>query len=702
MTTLDRTGRRKEEDAEVIALWGVPGRNPALFECPARPGEGRLDRFARLLAGEWPRLAAGAAVLALVPLLAHQNTRPGDDGASVSERTLGAVPFVAEPGADGMSPGSPADAWSAAGTPRSGNLLSFIRTGETPRNAVSGTGKKENVDWLSAVKSAVRAAAPAAAKTRTLPTPSPKLAGALKGLIDRASGGSARSGAAPEAPRLSAPSSQGLLSALRVADSLPRPSGRAPRGTSQAGTASGSPLLARLPSSGRASAADSLRDAVSAFSPSAGGAAMAGAGPAVFDGARGPGANPAGAPKAPGESLEFARRKMEMEKEMDLKYAKRKYNEVGRQEMLDKVKAESAAKLTETVVGKLLDGAFGLAQKASRGEGGDGEGGEESAVAANERSKAARVELGRSVDGLGRTGNSLNQEASQIRAGRDRFLNQKMVPPIQSSGMKASQASQAIGAANGTLEEVGSALDGAIQNIGKANQATGRQIQALEDYSRAAERRIDSWQVEAFVPGAPVGGMLDVRSDAQNLLGSAGQWQQSAAQGVQAAGQTAAAAPKDLVPEQTQLSGALADSTVRKQVAEYGALPKGSERLATAGALVQSTNGKGRSTIAEHAKAAEMTGAARRLAESTFQQAGAVRDELKMFDMRLEMGAMRLGALSRTFQGQSASGDVAGANATAAVFDAEKGALLAELTGNAQKIPPVQKQLVKAEKKLGL
>ena len=691
---------------DLVALWdtgdGLAGR--PMFRAKAKPG--RLGRRIAGLPFNLAGAAAGLMVLALVPFLAQEGSRPTafDEGFG-SEAPLGSAPFLAEPGSGVMSPGRTYDGEEA---PRSDDPLAMVRFAEAASNAAASapaptaTKRPDRTDWVSALKNAVRTAAPAAVKRAGLPSPSAKLAGALKGIMGGA--GSSASKSSVEAPRLSAPSSNDLLSKLRPSDSLQlRRSEPLLRSLAKGGpTASASQGVATFPSSARpaggASASESLRDAVSSFgSPSANG--QGGGGPAVFDGGRGPGANPAGAAKAPGESLEFTRRKMEMEKEMDLKFAKRKYNELERGQMLDKVNAESAAKMKETVAGKLIDGAFGLAQKAIGGGEGGGKGNEESASAANQEAKAALQRLDGSNASLGKRGTSRANVAQELTAGGDGYTAPGMAPIVQGAATKAQQGFKSLGAASGQFAQLNAALDKSNTNIVKANDATESLIQVEDKYIGAVQQRIGGWQLAGFADNDSAGSLLETRIDAKGPLGNAANGESAAKQLLSASQGSAAGAPSDMNSEVNRMTKLTNAPTIRRQAMENRTLSLAAPEISKDNAALTSTVADGQTMISAGAKAVQLTGGARKAAETTFTNAESVRDQLKAFEDNADAVASQLQGHSIAFDKAMALGNLPAAKAAMAAFEAARAPLLAQAATLAQLTPPVHQKLGEARSK---
>lgn len=710
-TSEDRRGMAGGVD--LVALWET-GDNlggAPVFKGKAKPGANRWVRRAGALPMNWAAVAAGLMVLTLVPFLAQEGSRPpaANEGLG-ADGVLGVDPFVAEAGAGAMSPGFPSDGSDVVraqdpslmvlGPERPG-----IAAAAAPSSAPTAPAAKPAgaTDWAAALKNAVRTAAPAAVKKAGLPSPSARLTGALKALAGGAGSSASKAVTSTgEALRLSAPSSKDLLSSFKAMDSLQlrrsepllrsmARGGSVPSSISQGGANFNSSARP----SGGASASENLRDAVAAFgSPSANG--QGGGGPAVFDGGRGPGANPAGAAKAPGESLEFQRRKMEMEKEMDLKYAKRKYNELGRQEMLDKVNAESAAKMKETIAGKVIDGAFGLAQKAMGGEGG-GKGNEESASAANQEAKAARQRLDGSAASLGERGASRANVAQGLTSGGDRYLAPGMAPIVQGAATKAQLGFKSMGAASGQFAQLNAALDKANMNIVKANDATESLIQLEDKYIGGVQQRIGGWQLPGFKDMDVAGNMLETRIDAKGPLGNAANGESTAKHLLSAAQGAAGSSPSDMNSEVTRMQALTA--TVKEHAKLNRTLSLAPGEIGKDNAALTSTVADGQSMISAGAKAVQLTGGARKIAESTYTNAESVRDQLKAFENLADAKAMELQGLSATFDAQITAQDYAGANLTMIKFTAAKTPLQAQVTTLSQLTPPVHQQLGQARSK---
>lgn len=643
---------------DLVALWET-GDNlggAPVFKGKAKPGANRWARRAGGLSMNWAAIAAGLMVLTMVPFLAQEGSRPpalneGPGGDSV----LGVDPFVAEAGGGAMSPGYPSDG-SDVERAKDPSLMVLgperpgIATAASPASAPTAPAPKQagGTDWASALKNAVRTAAPAAVKKAGLPSPSARLAGALKAIA--AGAGSSASKSSSEPLRLSAPSSKDLLSSFKAMDSLQlRRSEPLMRSTARGGSTpssisqGGATFNSSARPSGGASASENLRDAVAAFgSPSANG--QGGGGPAVFDGGRGPGANPAGVAKAPGESLEFQRKKMEMEKEMDLKFAKRKYNELGRQEMLDKVKAESSAKMKETIAGKMIDGAFGMAQKAMGGEGG-GKG--QSAVESAERAEAERQRMPGARAPLQDSGEKVGQAAEQVK--NDRYLGSKFTPPLQAVSAKARLAGSASENADAVLENGNRSVIEANKATAQANASTERQVAAAEKYAEAAKARISAWNIQMFNPGAPVGQMLGQESDAQKHLAQSDRSRQVTDQSIQTAQAILNAAPQTTQPEEQAMTRAVGQvaAASRDDNPSLGAAP---DAVRQVGGRLGVSNGTTRQAIASTREASASSADARQLAGMADTGARSLRSSLMGFDQEMNTTAKTLKGLSMQYQ----------------------------------------------------
>lgn len=706
---------------DLVALWetgdGLGGA--PVFKGKAKPGANRWVRRAGALSMNWAAVAAGLMVLTLVPFLAQEGSRPPalNEGSPL-DGVLGVDPFVAEAGAGAMSPGFPSDG-SDVERAQDPSLMVLgperpgVATAAAPASAPTGPAPKAAgaTDWAAALKNAVRTAAPAAVKRAGLPSPSARLAGALKAIAAGAGSSASKASSSPsEALRLSAPSSKDLLSAFKASDSLqlrrsePLLRSLARGGPVTSGAQGGVAFPSSLPSSARpagGSASENLRDAVSAFgSPSANG--QGGAGPAVFDGGKGPGANPAGVAKAPGESLEFMRKKMEMEKEMDLKYAKRKYNELGRQEMLDKVNAESAAKMKETVAGKMIDGAFGLAQKAMGGEGGGkGGGGGESAVEAHEKAEAARRKYDGRVAALRGEAGHVSQQGGLAEATGDEYSGKQIAPHVKHAGLVGSQAAQANEAASQSLAQAGGARGGAIQEIGQVNSATGQQIQAMQNYTGAQRERINRWEIESFSPGGSKGNMLEVQADGKSPLSKAQERQQKAKQAEQVAAANAASAPPGVSPDVKAVEKIVRDPKVQRQSKANSTITEVPVKLGGLNGNVAGTNADGQGVIALANNATGVTAAAREAAATALNKAEGVRGGLKSLDPTIDATEGQLATLSGIYRLNQFINPSA-AEAAKGKFIMIKEAVRGPFEAQAGQLPAVQETHQQAQAKLGL
>ncbi|MBI5595385.1 MAG: hypothetical protein HY928_04780 [Elusimicrobia bacterium] len=690
----------------------TPVRRPT-----AHPACGAWRTWSSFVRRESWCIVAGLAVLMLVPLLSDRGLP--EELAAGSGRPSGSLLtelFLPEPGVDGMSPGGPMDGGFAEQKNR--DPLALIRgpqRGKEAPSAGSAPGRqKRQDDWGSAIKEAVRAAAPSAARKAGLPRPSRKLAGALRGLMERAAGGAAR-GAPLELPRLAAPSSQGLFSALRPRDSLPASREASIRGVATRG---GGPtqlaMLSPFPGRGTGQAgAEPLRDAIAAsgFSAAQGGAA---GGPGAAEAGRFPSPSGIKDARTASESLAYLRAKTEMEKELDLKYAKRRYNELERGQMLDKVKAEGAAKMAETVVGKALDGLFGLAQNGKKGagtqeeaqpeaaeapvEGAPGGGTAATAVGANALAEEERRRLEATLAPLGRAGSRIGGTAEQLLAGGDTFLAPKLSPALASSGGKLASASSALKSADAALARTNRSLADANAGLEQANMETARQEEALRKYVSAAGQRIAAWDIEGFSPGVPVGGGLGGAADASRALGAAERGVRAAGEQLAAADQAAAASPRDLRPETSSLRRAIEDPAALSQRRNYGALARTPKELESAGAALERSKAAFRAALERAAQAKEKTEESKEAAAAADAAALKLRSELRSFDGELEKGAEQLQDLANRYAQVRNRPE---ASAVQQAFESLKSGLGGSLDAEAGKVPAIRQKLRDARRRLG-
>ncbi|TBR23897.1 hypothetical protein EPO15_05110 [bacterium] len=193
------------------------------------------------------------------------------------------------------------------------------------------------------------------------PRPRPnvgKMAGAIRGL-SALGGGGGGTGASLKLDPLSAsgvPNRAAGSNALTRSQATPGFRGA----TSRSGASSGAGEDLRAAGArqsdifNKGGGAAAALDSASREAIPAGGAGSSGGRPGEGGETKNPGGNSQKDNKSLGESLAFIRQKMEMEKALDLKWERKKWNEFGRQKMME----ESALKLGFDMFGKFAEKAF--------------------------------------------------------------------------------------------------------------------------------------------------------------------------------------------------------------------------------------------------------------------------------------------------------------------------------------------------------
>lgn len=366
-----------------------------------QPPSGSLwERLLRLKGSELAFVLAGAGALTLAPVAEYLVSRAPDESSLEAGFDSGAAPFEdAETYEDGVRrmsagglPGQHGRVIKPLDAPNPLSMITGVpedaKTGaETPGiegEPVNKRRRAKKTNWKEALSSAAAQGASKAGRAASLPKPSAKLSGALKGLSALSSGGGASSGAALAAPKLEAPSSKGLtgtperISTLSRVTATPDFRGEASRGVSMAG----GPEPARSSFDGRpGSAAGAGEFLLPTSRPAAGGAlASSGGGIPSMDGAsgdKGPGVSASQDQRQMGESLAFQQKKMEMQKAVDLKWAKKQYNELDKRKMQDQINAQTQSQLALKAVdiaGQLANTALQAALQGGQGQGGGGGG----------------------------------------------------------------------------------------------------------------------------------------------------------------------------------------------------------------------------------------------------------------------------------------------------------------------------------------
>jgi len=386
------SGGGKKSGAAVVPTWGGPGAGAdKLAGAPMFRGAGAMagkkslmGRLKGLKTKDMAFIAAGLGVLVMAPLAEYLISDSGDGAATMSEGFDRKGGFFAEPqdlyeaGVEGIAPGGLMGRDTDVITPlnvRDPSSLIMGPGGQEEKPAPSAVidepkrdAPKDDTDWKKIIDSA-KSGVKAATKKVKLPRPNAKLAGALSGLKGLAGGGNTRASlslAAPRTPGAQAPGSAGTsLSRTQAVPGFRGAGGRSLTGGG--GQTSGG--------FGRASnPGGTTGQSASSYGGINGGGTGTGFGRPGGQGTptKNPGGNSTKDNKTLGENLAFLRAKMNMEKAIDLKWAKKRYNELERKKMLEQMAAQTAQQAFMKILDRLLKG--GEKGKDGGGSGGGGGG----------------------------------------------------------------------------------------------------------------------------------------------------------------------------------------------------------------------------------------------------------------------------------------------------------------------------------------
>ncbi|MBI3296605.1 MAG: hypothetical protein HYZ75_00460 [Elusimicrobia bacterium] len=386
------TGGAKKKDDDKggavapLPMWSsAPGDKLAgmpMFRGASMRTNSLLGRLRNLKTKDVAFIGAGLAVLIMAPLAEYLVSESGDSAATLTpgfDQKGGVFPNGSDPAEMGIQQlarggllGENPDVITPANY-RDPSSLIMAFGGEkqepppaaTPTPDVKRDAPKDNV-WDRVVDSA-KAAGTSVSRKVGLPKPGGKLAGALSGLRGLASGSSGA-----KSNNLAAPDSKGLFSSPRGSNALTQsqaiPGYRGAGARSMAAGSGGNGFDGRRGggsgSGGGGQAGDVTGGGVS------GGGKVTGGSAADGDPTKNPSGSSTKDNKALGENLEFLRRKMLMEKEMDLKFAKRRYDELERKKMIEQTLVQTAQQAFLKILDKLLEG-----KKKEEGGGGGGGGG---------------------------------------------------------------------------------------------------------------------------------------------------------------------------------------------------------------------------------------------------------------------------------------------------------------------------------------
>lgn len=727
---------RAEERSGNTPVWGTPGlAGRPMYRVYAAPGLSAWQRFRRRWGPDAPLLSLGLAALILGPYFAAQLDAPeAEEGAGTlfsMESRRYADPRVPEHGLFmGMSPGGLPGEKERTGVAGGGaDPLAWVvpmGAGEAAEEEPESEPRKNpETDWKSALKNAVRPAAKAAVKKAGLPVPHRKLAALAGKLAEKLNGSAASS--AQAAARLPAPTLAGLAYKPVVQDSLPARAGRgtflakAGRGAGE-GPAAGFPAGSDRRPGAVAGSAEFLRDAPAAMGGPAARFVPGGGHGGAGDAEKGPSPSSAKDARTITETLAAMKAKLEMQKAVELKWAKKKYNELEKRQMLDKTAAESSARMAEQVVGKVLEGAFALSQagmaKTGGGEGGgaaaEGGGGSgggsggggggssgdsSTACGANKEAAEAQKGLAAGEAGLGAAGQRLARAAGTLQSSSDRFLAPKLSPVFSSAGGKLSRADGAYSQAGDALGKTQQELAQANETVGQANAANGRAEQALAAALDQEGRRVSQWRVDSFTPGqAAKLGAQDPQ--AQRLQEAQGR-QDEARKALETAERSAGAAPTDIQAERARLAGVLAAPDVSAQGGSYPALGQVGAELDAAGGTLARTRADFAEARAAAETAVEKSQDAAEQATEADRLAAERRRGVEQLQERLKSDERRLAELSRAYRQAKDAGDPDAAEQARRDFERVKEQAESRRAAERQKLDALRQRLEEARRVLG-
>jgi hypothetical protein len=326
-------------------------------------GTSILERLKSLRKKDLAFIGAGLSVLVMAPLAEHFMMTPEDQGGamksgfSAPSSFPGDVGSIYDPGTGSFSPGGLLGQGSDVITPlnvRDPSAL-IMGPGATQKPAAAATVDSsasaakpaDNTAWKDALAAAQKGAS-AATRKASLPMPHPKLAAGMRGL-GAVGGGGGGSFTLPGLSASNVPNRAGGGGSLTRAQAAPGYRGAAPRSNASGGNEGMKAAAGRQgdilnKGGGAAGALDqAAREAIP------GGHNDVGGRPGGGDEFKSPShADPKGN-KSLGESLAFLKAKMEMEKQMELKWKKKMWNEFERGKMIEETIIKSAL---ENILGK--------------------------------------------------------------------------------------------------------------------------------------------------------------------------------------------------------------------------------------------------------------------------------------------------------------------------------------------------------------
>lgn len=377
------SSKDKDKGGAALPLWSSASSTDKLAGMPLFRGAnqksgGLMGRLKSLKTKDVAFIGAGLAVLVMAPLAEYlisegedkagqlqggfaSNSSPFNEGRDPSEIGIMGLARGGVPG-DGSDVITPLNARDPSSLIMGGNG----EQKEAPATASvepKRDAPKDSV-WDKVVSSA-KSGATAATRKVSLPKPGGKLAGAINGLRSLSGGSTGAS------LKLAAPDSKGLFSSPKneshLAATQPVPGYRGAGARVIAGGSGGN-------TSGRPGGGFGGPGGGVAGDVMSGGISGGGRGSGFSGGDGDPTKNPGGSStkdaKTLGESLAFLRQKMEMEKAIDLKWAKKRYDELERKKMIEQTLVQTAQQAFMKVLDKLLEG-----KKDGAGGGGSGGGG---------------------------------------------------------------------------------------------------------------------------------------------------------------------------------------------------------------------------------------------------------------------------------------------------------------------------------------
>ncbi len=376
---------RKEDKKPGFALFGK-GNVPLQVRGLSGP-KTLIERLKKFKKKDLIFIGSGLGVLFMAPLAEHFLMSPSEDnvlrgGFDQKGKAFTGDMSPYEPGAGGMSPGAVVGAGGDIITPLNVRDPSALVLGlggaqqppsSAPQPKEKEKEKTESRGWNDALSEAAKKGAEkgvAAAKPGAFRVAG-SLSGGLRGFaaLSGASSGGGPSYSLPSPNANNVPNRGVQRGGISQVQAAPGYKGVGPRGPDQGST--GAEALKRAAANAgdmfnRSGSAARNLDAAANQAIPGGGAGSGGAGPGAGGQDKAPGQSNQKDNKSVGESLAFLRAKMEMEKEMDLKWARKKWEEFEFRKMITEGAAN--AFITNllgtgilTPMGQLLSGIIGSA-----------------------------------------------------------------------------------------------------------------------------------------------------------------------------------------------------------------------------------------------------------------------------------------------------------------------------------------------------